>query len=48
MHFPHIFLITSVTSSSSIDVNPISIFNNTPCMNYKDMEIIKLFVNNAV
>ena len=45
MHFPHIFLFTSVT----IEVQVISIFNNQPCMNYKDMKIIKikLFVYNV-
>ena len=33
----------------SIDINVISIFNNQPCMNHKDMNIIKinLFVNNV-
>ena len=40
MHFPHIFLFTSVTSRSSIDINAISMFNNQPCMNHKDMKII--------
>ena len=49
MHFPHIFLFTSVTSKRSIDINAISIFNNQPCMNHKDMKIIKtkLCVNNV-
>ena len=49
MQFPHIFLFTSVISKSSIDINVISIFNNQPCMNHKDMKIIKinLFVNNV-
>ena len=42
MHFPHIFLFTSVTSKSSIDINAISIFNNQPCMNHEDMKIIKI------
>ena len=44
MHFPHIllfFLFISVTSRSYIDINPISIFNNHPCMYYKDMKIYK-------
>ena len=47
MHFPHIFLFTSVTSRSSIDINVISIFNN---QHYMYMKIIKiqLFVNNVV
>ena len=41
MHFPHIFLFKSVTSRSSIDSNAlISIFNNQPCMNYKNNNII--------
>ena len=49
MLFPHIFLFTSVISRSSIDIDAISIFNNQPCMNHKDMKIIKikLFVNNV-
>ena len=42
MHFPHNFLFTSVTSRRSIDINTISIFNNQPCMNHKDMKIIKI------
>ena len=41
MHFPHIFLFTSVTSRSSIDINATSIVNNQPCMNHKDIQIIK-------
>ena len=46
MHFPHIFLFTSVTSKSSIDINAISIFNNQPCRtkrhdNYKNTIICK-------
>ena len=32
MHFLHIFLITSVASRSSIDINAISIFNNQQCI----------------
>ena len=35
-----IFLVKSVTIRNSIYINPISVFNNQPCMNYKDMEII--------
>ena len=49
MHFPRIFLFTWVTSRSFIDINVICIFNNQPCMNHKDMYIIKikLSVNNV-
>ena len=49
MHFPHIFLFALVTSRNSIDNNAIYIFNNKPCMNHKDVKIIKikLFVNNV-
>ena len=49
MHFPHIFLFTSVTSRGSIDINVIAMFNNQPCMNLKDKKMIKikLFVNNV-
>ena len=49
MHFQHTFLFTSITSRSFIDINAIVIFNNQPCMNHKDMKIIKikLFVNNV-
>ena len=38
-----------VTYKSYIDINAISIFNNQPCINHKDMKIIKikLFVNNV-
>ena len=48
MHFTHIFLFT-VTTKSFIDTYTISIFNNQPCMYYKDMKSIKitLFVNNV-
>ena len=42
MHFPHIFLFISATSRSSIDINAISIFNNQPCLNHKDITIIKI------
>ena len=50
MYFPHIFLFTSATSGSSIDINAIAIFNNQLCINDKDITIIKiqLFVNNVV
>ena len=41
MNFPHIFLL-SVTSKSSIDINAIYLFNNQPCINHKDMKIIKI------
>ena len=47
MHFPHIFLFTSVTSRSSIDINVISIFNNQHCMYMKIIKI-QFFVNNVV
>ena len=40
--FPYMFLFTSLTSRSSIDINAISIFNNQQCMNHKDMKIIKI------
>ena len=38
------------TSRSSIDINTISIFNNQPYTNHKDMQIkkITLFVNDVV
>ena len=49
MHFPYIFIFTSITSRIFIDINAISIFNNQPCMNHKDITFIKikLFVNNV-
>ena len=47
--FSSISLFTSVIRKSSNDINAISIFNNQPCKNHKDMKIIKikLFVNNV-
>ena len=39
MHFPHIFLFTSVTSRISINCNEIAIFNNQSCMNHKYMKM---------
>ena len=49
MHFPQMFLFTLVTSRSIIDINTIAIFNIQPCMNHKEIQIIKikLFVNNV-